>query len=71
TYVALSKRAEVPYSTMYHRAHRRRSIEDKAKSQQYLTPSEEKALVKYILRMCSLGFPIRMKSLRSLTFMIA
>ncbi|OCK72731.1 hypothetical protein K432DRAFT_387708 [Lepidopterella palustris CBS 459.81] len=56
---------------MYHRAHGRPSIEDKTKSQQCLTSSEENALVKYILRMRSLGFPIRMKSVRSLASIIA
>jgi hypothetical protein len=71
TYASLSKRGQVPYSTLYHRAHGRPSKQDKAKKQQYLNPSEENALVKYILRMRSLGFPIRMKSLRSLAFTIA
>ena len=71
TYLALSNWGQVPYSTVYHRAHGRPSREDKAKSQQYLTPSEEKALVKYTLRMRSLGFPIRMKHLPSLAFIIA
>jgi hypothetical protein len=71
TYAALSREGEVPYSTVYHRAHGRASKEDKAKSQQYLNPAAENALVKYILRMRGLGYPIRMKSLRSLAFIIA
>jgi hypothetical protein len=33
TYLALSEWGQVPYSTVYHRAHGRRSKEDKAKSQ--------------------------------------
>ena len=44
TYDAISKRSKVPLSTLHHRAHGRRSKEEKAQSQQYLTPSEEKAL---------------------------
>jgi len=46
TYAALSKRGKVPRSILWHRAHGRPSKEEKAKSQQYLTPSEEKALDK-------------------------
>jgi hypothetical protein len=71
TYVALSNCGEVPYSTAYHRARGRPSKEDKARRQQYLTPPEEKALIKYVLWMCSLGFPIRMKHLPPLAFIIA
>lgn len=71
TYLALSDWSGVPYSTVYHRARGRRSKEEKAKSQQYLSPSEEKAVVKYVLRMRSLGFPIRMKHLPTLAFIIA
>lgn len=66
TYVALSEWSDVPRSTLYHRARGRRSKEDKAKSQQYLTPSEEKALVKYLLQLSNHGYPVRMKHLRSL-----
>ncbi|KAK7182935.1 hypothetical protein PSPO01_11034 [Paraphaeosphaeria sporulosa] len=33
----------------------------KAQSQQYLTLWEEEALVKFLLQMSRLGFPIRMK----------
>jgi Tc5 transposase DNA-binding domain len=45
--------------------------EEKAKRQQYLNPSEEKALVKYLLRMSNNGYPIPVKYLRSLAFVIA
>ena len=65
TYAAQSKWGEVPYSTLYHRAHGRRSKEDKVKSQQYLNPSEEKALVKYLLRMSNNDFPVPIKCLYS------
>jgi hypothetical protein len=48
TYDATSKRSRVPLTTLYHRDHGRRSKEEKAQGQQYLTPSEEKALEKYL-----------------------
>ena len=48
TYDARSKRSRVPLTTLYYRNHRRRSKEEKAQGQQYLTPSEEKALEKYV-----------------------
>lgn len=71
TNVALSKWGKVPRSTLYHRAHGRRSKEDKARSQQYLTPSEEKALVQYLLLMSNHGYPIPIMHLPSLALIIA
>src|SRR6266480_2553311 len=71
TYVALSKRHDVPRTTLWNRAHGILSIEEKANRQQYLTPSAEKALVKYLLRMSDNGYPIAVKYLRSLAFIIA
>jgi hypothetical protein len=44
--------------THYHRARGRRSIEEKAQSQQYLTPWEEDVVVKFELQMSDLGQPI-------------
>ncbi|KAF1808094.1 hypothetical protein P152DRAFT_406124, partial [Eremomyces bilateralis CBS 781.70] len=44
---------------------------EKAQSQQYLTLSEEKALVKYLLQMSRNGFPIPVKYLGSLAYIIA
>ncbi|EMD63570.1 hypothetical protein COCSADRAFT_42964, partial [Bipolaris sorokiniana ND90Pr] len=41
---------------------------DKAQSQQYLTPWEESALVKFILHMSDLGRPVRIKHIPSLAF---
>jgi hypothetical protein len=38
TYAALPESGSVPYSTLWHRAHGRRSRREKAESQQYLTP---------------------------------
>jgi hypothetical protein len=58
TYAALSESSNVPPSTLWHRAHGRRSRQEKAERQQYLTPSEEKALVKYLLRMSNNDFPV-------------
>jgi hypothetical protein len=49
TYDATSKRSGVPLTTLYHRHHGRRSKEEKAQGQQYLTPPEEKALEKYLM----------------------
>jgi hypothetical protein len=40
----------------------------KAQSQQYLTPWEESALVKFILQMSDLGQPVRTKYIPSLAF---
>jgi hypothetical protein len=71
TYVALSEWGNVARSTLYHSARGRRSKEDKARSQQYLTPSEEKAFVKYLLQLSDHGYPVRMKHLCSYTFIIA
>jgi hypothetical protein len=45
SYSALADHSEVPRSTL-HRARGRRSIEEKAQSQRYLTPWEEGAVVK-------------------------
>jgi hypothetical protein len=71
TYDATSKRSGVSLTTLYHRDHGRRSREEKAKGQQYLTPSEEKALEKYLKLMADLGNPVRIKYLPALAFSIA
>jgi hypothetical protein len=44
------------------------SIEEKAESQRYLTPSEEKAVVEFILQMAELGTPVRIKYIPSIAF---
>lgn len=41
--------------------HGRRSIEEKAQSQQYLSPPEDEAVVDFLLQMSHLGQPVRMK----------
>jgi hypothetical protein len=51
----------VSHSTLHHRARGRPSREEKAQGQQYLKPYEEEVIVKYLLKMSSLGYPIRMK----------
>jgi hypothetical protein len=71
TYDARSKRSGVPLTTLYYRDHGRRSKEEKAQGQQYLTLSEEKALEKYLKLMADLGNPMRIKCLPSLAFSIA
>jgi DDE superfamily endonuclease len=71
TYRALSKYGKVSKATLWHRAHGRPSKEDKARSQQYLTPAEERALARYLRRSADLGYPIPIKHVRSLAFCIA
>ena len=71
TYNAISKHWNVPLSTLYYRARGRPSKEQKAQSQQYLTPLEEKALKKFLRLMSNLGNPVRIKFIPSLAFRIA
>ncbi|EMC97277.1 hypothetical protein BAUCODRAFT_87975, partial [Baudoinia panamericana UAMH 10762] len=40
----------------------------KAQSQQYLTPSEEKAVVDFMLQMSALGHPVRIKHVPFIAF---
>lgn len=63
SYRALADHSGVPRSTLHSRAHGRQSIEAKGRSQQYLTPSEEKAMVEFILHMSALRHPVRIKHL--------
>lgn len=58
----------VPRSTLHYRAHSRQSIEAKGESQQYLTPSEENAVVEFVLHMSALGHPVRIKHLPFIAF---
>jgi len=48
--------------------HRRHSIEQKAESQQYLTPWEENAVIKFLLQMSDLRQPVRIKYIPQLAF---
>ncbi|KAF2186611.1 hypothetical protein K469DRAFT_572004 [Zopfia rhizophila CBS 207.26] len=43
---------------------------EKAQSQQYLTPWEEDAVVKFLLQMSDLGQPVRMKFIPSIAFSV-
>jgi hypothetical protein len=65
SYRVIADHSRVPHSTLHHRAHGRRSIEEKAESQRYLTPFEEKAVVDFILHMAELGTPVRIKYIPS------
>ena len=68
SYRTLADHGGVARSTLHHRAHGRPSMQDKAQSQQYLTPWEESALVKFILHMSDVGRPVRIKHMPSLAF---
>jgi hypothetical protein len=61
----------IPMTTLWHRNNGRPSRKNRAPTQQYLTPSEEKALVKFLLQMANHGTPVRIKFLPSLAFSIA
>ena len=71
TYDARSKRSRVPLTTLYYCDHGRPFKEAKAKGQLYLTPSEEKALEKYMKLMADLRNPVQIKCLPALAFSIA
>jgi hypothetical protein len=71
TYAALAERGGVSRTTLWYRNHGRPSRKTKAERQQYLTPSEEKALVMFLLRMAALGSPVRIKLIPSLAFSLA
>ncbi|OWY53295.1 hypothetical protein AALT_g11514 [Alternaria alternata] len=71
SYHALADHGEVPPSTLYARAQGRRSMEEKAQSQQYLSPCEEDALVNFLIQMSDLGQPVRIKFIPFLAFCVA
>jgi hypothetical protein len=68
---ALAKDHGVPMTTLWHRNRGRATVRERAATQQYLTPSEEKALSKFLLQMSNHGSPVRIKFLPSLAFSIA
>ena len=70
SYRALADHGSIPHSTLNHRARGRRSMEEKAQSQQYLTPWEEDVLIKYLLQISNLGQPIRMKFISAIAFRV-
>jgi len=61
----LRKHLEIYCTTLQHRARGRPSREEKAQGQQYLKPYKEEVIVKHLLQMSSLGYPIRMKFIPS------
>jgi hypothetical protein len=71
SYRAVSEKSSVPHSMLHRRKHGGASIELKAQSQQYLTPDKEKAIVRFLLLMSSLGHPVRIKYIPLLAFSIA
>jgi hypothetical protein len=73
SYSALAASSGIPKSTLWHHAHGRRSRKAKPASQQYLTPQEEKALVAYLLQLlqaCRNGYPLPVKAVRALAYVI-
>lgn len=68
SYRALADHGGIPHTTLHHRARGRRSIVEMAQSQQYLTPSEEKAVVDCLLHVAELGQPVRIKHVPRIAF---
>jgi hypothetical protein len=60
----------ISYSTLHHRARGRPSREEKAQGQQYLRLYEEEVIVKYLLQMSNLGYPIRIKFILLLAYSV-
>ena len=67
----LADYGDVPRTTLQHRARGRRSLEEKAQSQNYLYPYEEKALVKFFVQQDALGRPVQVKYIRPIAFSLA
>jgi hypothetical protein len=66
-----AENGNVPRTTLQHRARGRRSLLEKAQSQQYLRPSGETALVRFLVHQDALGQPVRVKHVRSIAFSLA
>jgi hypothetical protein len=71
TYANRAELGKARLSTVYHRAAGRPSKQTKNQGQQWLSPPEEKALIKFLLYMSDLGQPVRIKYIASLAFSIA
>jgi hypothetical protein len=71
TWAARADRKNVPLSTLHHRYRGRPSKQEAAQCRQYLTPDEEKAVVKFLLMKSALGHPVQIKFLPSIAFSIA
>ena len=70
SYRARADRSGVPRSTLHARDHGRPSMKQKAERQQYLTPWEENAVVKFLLQMSDLGQPVRIKYIPEIAFRV-
>src|SRR5436853_7753295 len=70
SYRALADHGGVPRSTLHYRAHGRRSIEQQAESQQYLTSSEQNAVVKLLLQMPDHGHHVVIKYVPQTAFAV-
>jgi len=68
---ARADRSNIPHTTLQHRARGRPPIAEKAVSQQYLSPWEEKALAEFVAHQDALGRPVRIKHLGSIAFSLA
>lgn len=66
TYAEKAEQNDLPLSTYWHRLHGRPSRKETATKSQYLTTSEEKALIDYVLRVAARGYPVPVKFLRYL-----
>lgn len=68
---ALAIHGDVPSTTLQHRARGRKSLQEKARSQQYLSVAEEKAVVNFLLQQDALGRPVRIKFVPLVAFAVA
>ena len=66
TFADKAKLSDLPLSTYWHRVHGRPSRQDTAVKRQYLTSTEERALVNHVLRLAARGYPVPVKFLRYL-----
>ncbi|KAF2228464.1 hypothetical protein EV356DRAFT_436515, partial [Viridothelium virens] len=71
SYRALADHGDVPRTTLQYHARGRRSKEEKAQSQLYLFPWEEKALVEFLVHQDALGHSVQVKHLCSIAFGLA
>jgi hypothetical protein len=71
TYAVLVGMTGAGTSTIWYRERERPSIQQKAITQQYLTPLEERALVNYLLRSDKNGYPLPVKFVHTLAHIIA
>jgi hypothetical protein len=71
TYAVLAGMTGAGASTIWYRKRGRPSLQQKAITQQYLTPLEERALVNYLLRSDKNGYPLPVKFARTLAHIIA